>query len=51
MSVDDVIFEKKYSSIRTYSNRTQKIYNMKWKSRQDAGSENDQEILQIARYT
>jgi hypothetical protein len=41
MSIDDAIFEEKYSSPRTYPNRAQKIYHMKWKGRQNVGSKDN----------
>ena len=41
MSIDDVISEKKYYSPRAYPNRAQKIYHMKWKGRQNAGSKDN----------
>ena len=50
MSIDDAVSEKKYSSVGADSDWAKKIHHMKWKSWQNAGAENDYEILQIARY-
>ena len=51
MSIDDAVSEKKYSSAGADSDWIKKIHHREWKSWQDAGSEDDYEILQFAGYS